>query len=632
MSVVSRLALGTAVLGATLVLHAQAPAAQPIPKGTNVLLGRVVEMGADSPISGAIVTLFGFFDAAGKPVARIPQGLAGASDGRSILTTADGYFVFRDLPAGRYTVGVRALGFAAISSSQVIEISDNEKPAPIPVRLWRYASIGGRVVDERGEPVVGMIVNALRRSTSGGRVVMSRAGSSVASVGITDDRGVYRIAELTPGDYAVGVLSTTTTMPVSVAGAMEPSAANVDAYSDMSLQLRGGGLSRTWGCEECWASSSDGHRFGNLVLQRLGPTMPLAPGGQPLGFASSLYPGTSSVRDATLITLGSGESRTGIDVPIRFVPTVSVSGVVTGPDGPMKHQVVRLVPPGVSLSDFDPSGIAIAVSDAQGVFTILGVTPGDYALSATFMELSQMGGVGRALSAVQPLAVGDSDITDLKLIVESGAKVSGRVAFKTQSASRPTQSMQVTLGAIDPLFSRTFPALVQSDDTFRSIGHPPGRYTINATPPTGWFWQSTTLGGKPLADEIIPLGSSELTGLVITFGQATNGVFGTVTDANGLPDADALVVAFAADSTAAWRDGIFSTRRVRGMWATSKGAYEMATLAAGEYFITAVVSRTPINLRDPQVLERLIAGATRITLGAEDSKNIALKSVVWAGK
>jgi hypothetical protein len=68
------------------------------------------------------------------------------------------------------------------------------------------------------------------------------------------------------------------------------------------------------------------------------------------------------------------------------------------------------------------------------------------------------------------------------------------------------------------------------------------------------------------------------------------------------------------------------------MWATSKGAYEMATLAAGEYFITAVVSRTPINLRDPQVLERLIAGATRITLGAEDSKNIALKSVVWAGK
>jgi hypothetical protein len=98
---VSLLALVIAVVGATIVAHAQAPAPRPIPKGTNVLLGRVVEMGADSPISGAIVTLFGFFDAAGKPVAGIPQGLAQASDGRSILTTADGYFVFRDLPAGR---------------------------------------------------------------------------------------------------------------------------------------------------------------------------------------------------------------------------------------------------------------------------------------------------------------------------------------------------------------------------------------------------------------------------------------------------------------------------------------------------------------------------------------------------
>jgi hypothetical protein len=98
-----------AALGATL-LDAQALTVLPMPKGTNTLLGRVVEIGNDAPVSGAIVTVIGHFDASGKPAApdltsrEMPPSL-------NLMTTADGYFVARNLPAGRFTVVTRAHGY-----------------------------------------------------------------------------------------------------------------------------------------------------------------------------------------------------------------------------------------------------------------------------------------------------------------------------------------------------------------------------------------------------------------------------------------------------------------------------------------------------------------------------------------
>ncbi len=626
----ARLILLGAILAAAVAAGAQRAPSNPlpVPQGPNLLLGRVLDVRADTPISGAIVTLIGYFND-GKPVLGIPQGAMTehATQGRHTLTTPDGYFVFRDLPAGRYTVAVRALGYVNSDyPPHVIEVNDNERPSVVPVRLWKHAAVGGRVVDERGDAVAGLHVNVLRRTATGTGIIVESVGS-----GITDDRGIYRVAGLTPGEYVVGVLSTTTTMPVVVAGAMDPSAANRDAWSAMSAELRPSGFFRTWGCPECWASSSDGHRFGEFVLQRLGPTLPPAPTGQALTFANVLYPGSSRLEDATIVTVGAGESRTGLDIPVRFVPGVRVSGVVTGPDGPMKHMAVRLTPPGIDVNDFDPSGIATAITDAQGMLTILAVAPGEYTLIAAWMQYDESTSAGRILSAAQPVVVGDSDLTGLTLTLQPGVSVSGRVEFKG-AAGRPTQRLSVNLQPIRATSWRTLPGVVQPDGTFRSGGNAPGRYIVNISSLPGWFRQSATLASKPLLDEIVELGSSELTDLVITFGQATNGVSGTVTDASGDPDAFASVMVFPADS-ALWREGIvLHSRRTRTVKATSKGAFELSALAPGEYYIAAVTARVLASMQSPQFLERLIAGATRITLGAEGSRTVTLRSITAAGR
>ena len=101
--------------------------------------------------------------------------------------------------------------------------------------------------------------------------MLSRAGEGPA---VTDDRGEYRIAQLAPGDYTAGILSTTTTLPESVAAALDPSVANRDTYVATTRELAQSGFFRTWGCPTCISNSHEGHHVAGFVLQRPGVPLP----------------------------------------------------------------------------------------------------------------------------------------------------------------------------------------------------------------------------------------------------------------------------------------------------------------------------------------------------------------------
>ena len=628
-------ALLFAAVGATLifpaearerVLRAQAPA-PPMPGGTNALLGRVIEVGTDAPVGGAIVTLAGHFDASGKPATPGALGVTRELPPTlSVMTTADGYFVFRHLPAGQFTVTTRALGYVNNDfPPTVVEVRESQKTTDVQLRVWKNVTIGGRVVDERGEPVTGLPVNALRRVASGGRVLLRRGGAPV----LTDDRGVYRIADLAPGDYTVGVLSTTTTLPASVAAALDPSPANRETYMAWVRELMQSGYSRTYGCDTCISSSHEGHHVAGLVLQRPGTPLPPAPDGSPLGYANTFYPGTQRAQEATMVSLGSGESRTDLDLAVRLTPTVVVSGVVSGPDGPMKHLALTLAPPGTDLNDFEKAGTASAVTDGRGGFAFLAVTPGEYLLTGSLTRIvNEATYEGQPLWASQSLTVGDTGIAGVTITMQPGVRASGTLEFRGASAAtdKPSQRQVIFLQPVRAESWRTLPAVVQPDATFRTAGDPPGRYIINMSSVPGWFWQTTSIGGKPLLDEMIDLGAAELSGLVFTFGKTTNRVSGRVTSGSGEPDPDAAVIVFPADSDA-WREGILMNRRVRRVNATSAGSYEIATLAPGNYYLAAVSTRIALNWQDPEFLARLVGGATRLTLGAEDERTVPLRTL-----
>lgn len=614
-------------LASTLV-RAQAPAPS-MPVGTNVVLGRVTEIGSNAPVGGAIVTLVGHFDAAGRPAAPNPGAFgADTPPSTNVMTTADGYFVVRSLPAGRFTATTRAFGYLNSDfPPTIIELRDNPRPTEVELRVWKHAAVGGRVRDERDEPVAGIPVSVLRPVGSGAGLLLQHVATA-----FTDDRGEYRLSSLAPGDYTVGVLSTTTTLPTAVAGGLDPSPANREAFMAVGAQLRQSGFLRTYGCPNCFSSSQEGHHLSGFVLQRLGLLLPPAPDGRPLGFANTYYPGTTQAAEAGLVTLGSGGSRSDLDLAIRLVPTVAVTGVLMGPDGPMPHVTLSLASPTTDFRAFDPPGVATAVSDAHGAFAFLGVTPDDYILRSTILlDVNEATGEGRPLWASQPLSIGDDGVSDLTVVMQPGVRVSGRVEFKDAvAATASTERLFFSLQPIRAGVWRTVRAVAGPDGTFRTAGDPPGRYVISTNAPPGWFWQSTSLAGRPLPDEIIELGVPGGEDLVITFGRTTNRVSGQVNSSNGSPDDHAAVVVFPADSNA-WREGIFSSRFTRKVHTTSTGAWEVTTLAPGDYYVAAIDARLALNWQDPELLAGLVGSASRITLGVEDQRTVILRTLTSGG-
>lgn len=610
------------------VLVAQAPESM-LPVGTNVMVGRVLERGSDDPVPGALVSLTGYLDSTGRlaaPGLTFTENFYARSGTKHVWTNSEGYFVFQSLAAGRYTIAAEAFGYRHPDyQPRLVELREQTAPTQVTLRLWRYGSITGRVFDERGEPVVGAPVAVLRRM-GGGR---SPAMRSLGPEATTDDRGVYRIAELPPGSYIVGAVSMSTTLPAGVGAGLDAAAAS-GSRSSAWLTLRDSGGSRI--------RSGEGTRIGDFVLQRRGPPAVLGPDGHALTYPTTLYPGTSSAVSAEPVTVGSGESISGVDIPVSYSRTATVSGVATGPDGPVPNLLVRLLPPDSTAALTSDTVPALgAVTDGSGAFVFLAVPPGEYLLSTVSSSLgSTHDGAesGVTLWALRPVIVGGTDVSDITVRLSAGLRISGRVVFAEASEPALTEDQRVMVW-LRPFGAgtgrgRSMETTVRSDGSFTTRGVPPGRYqiafsitclTVGACPST-WKWRSTTLDGMRLAYDMLDLRGGDLSGVEATFAERSTRVAGSIVDAAGLVDSDADVIVFPADTTL-WREETFS-RRVRNVHATVGGEFEIQDLPPGEYYLAAVSGPYPVA--EPDALERLVRDASRLTLRDGEQANVRLSS------
>jgi hypothetical protein len=160
-----------------LMALAQAPA----PTGT--ITGVVIDAQTRTPLSNASVRL-------------TPD--AGRGINRSVVTDAEGRFTLEAVPQGRYVLSASRQGYLPTNLGQrrqggpgtAIELADGEARDKITIPMTRGGVITGRVVDDHGDPVTGATVQLLPR----------QGGTPPAR---TDDRGVYRLFALTPGEYVV---------------------------------------------------------------------------------------------------------------------------------------------------------------------------------------------------------------------------------------------------------------------------------------------------------------------------------------------------------------------------------------------------------------------------------------------
>ena len=98
-----------------------------------------------------------------------------------------------------------------------MSLAEGERLTDVTLKVWKYGAIAGTVVDEAGEPVVGVAVRALIKDVFAGRprYGTTQVISELVPIATTDDRGMFRLSQLMPGTYVVLVPSTQTTVPAS---------------------------------------------------------------------------------------------------------------------------------------------------------------------------------------------------------------------------------------------------------------------------------------------------------------------------------------------------------------------------------------------------------------------------------
>jgi protocatechuate 3,4-dioxygenase beta subunit len=653
----------SAALAGGLSLAAQAPAAggsqTPPPPSTGLIVGQVIDASSGRPVAGAIVAIQG----GGRPGAAamtspeaelrmIEVGLAARGGGPAgpppVMTGSDGRFVFRDLAKGNYGLTAIVPGYTPGTygrrrpegPGRQVELADNERVTDLVVRVWKYASISGTVVDEAGEPAVGMSVRAMRRVNAGGR-----RRWNINTTATTDDRGIYRLPNLVPGEYLVLLPATSTTVPV----------ANVDAYYRAIMSGSTAELTRMRMESQAPIPTGAGLRVGDLQLQTSGAARVHAgpapsTDGRLFIYPTVFYPTASRADQASVLTIGSGEQRMTVDFQLKLTPTSRVSGSIAGPDGPAANTGVRLLPAGADDFATDSGAeVAVTSSDAEGRFTFLGVPPGQYIARAyrvprpelNFIESGTfVGGVpvgappapptsmaGPTYFAEVPVSVGDSDLSGVNLVFRPGARVSGHVVFDGTAPAPPAQRLQqliVTLGGVD---SRSFvpstsAARLTPDGQFTTAGYAPGRYTFNlGAPGPEWTLRSVMVNGVNILERPLELGTDDITGAVVTFTDRVTELSGTVTGDAALTDG-ATVIVFPADYQT-WIANGLSTRRTVSTVASKTGTYSLRVPLPGNYLVAAIGADTPPD-QDPEFYAALAKFATRISFSEGDKGSLPL--------
>ena len=387
------------------------PAAPAAAKGTGLILGRVIEAAAKQPIPRAMVTLAthrsdlssservpaastGAFDAQGRIVA--PSGVAASptapppsdvSFRATVECTADGQFVFSDIPAGHFDLSARSSGFGG--PPVILDVGTGQRIGDASIVLTRAVTIGGRVLDEAGDPIVGVDVQVLPR-----RLAVNGDFDSRSDLLRTDDRGMYRLVDAAPGDYTALVTSSYVT-----SGNQMPDV----------LAVLGGGLSTSGLASRLSATGS--FHVGNAEIQPWGPLArlvpPPAPGARLRVYPSTFAPDAITPSAARIVSLPPGAEQLDVDIHPRLIETYRVSGRLSAPSGPVSHEIVRLIPDGGSTVT-SVSG----TTDPLGRFTILGVFPGHYTIAADRAWIDHI-----PLAISRPLTVGANDVDGIDLVL-----------------------------------------------------------------------------------------------------------------------------------------------------------------------------------------------------------------------
>lgn len=407
--------------------NSQSTAAQAASPTKGVLSGIVTDAATGQPLKKTTI-VFRNSQAGGQ---RFQQPLATS-------TGIDGRFSMQ-LDPGEYRLIASRNGYVRQSYGSkdarrpgtIITLAANQTINDIKFQMVPGGVITGRVIDEDGEPMSGVTVQALRAVYADGERQLQPSGG----MGRTDDRGEYRIFGLLPRRYYVSA-------------------------------TRRGMMDFMTGPGE------DG---------------PGPPGMMPQaeGYAAMYYPGVADPSAASAVDVKAGDEQR---VNFSLVPsrTYKVGGRVFDSSGqPLKQGFGVLMPrSGGGGRQMMSSNFA---QIQNGKFEVHGVLPGSYSLMIGVRDEEAEG-------ARRDVEVADQDVTGINLTLSPGTEIHGTVKFVDFTGKQPDLNIMLAPKRQGTFFGMTS-GTVKPDGSFVLKGVFPEDYITSVNVPMNAYLKSVKVGG-----------------------------------------------------------------------------------------------------------------------------------------
>jgi len=441
-------------------------------------------------------------------------------------TDYEGRYRMSNVPAGRFSLVAVAPAYVGPNEGsfgepgKAVTIAEGETVEKIDFSLVKGGVITGRVTTAEGAPVVGERVqlNQVDKQGQGRQRSISNFNPFMFE---TDDRGVYRLYGLAPGRYTVSI-----------------------------------------------GESSEGGavRFGF--------------GGKGY-YARTFHPGVAEEAKATVIELAEGSEATNVDITLAGKSKAFMAkGRVVDESG--KPVVGLRVGNGALMKDSNNMGGFGwgSLSDANGEFTLDGLTPGRYAAFVWNEDNTE------GYSDTVTFDIVDSNVTGLELKFRRGATISGVAIIEgTTDRAALAKISQLSLVAnveSEGLAAPTYPNVkISPDGSFRLTGVRAGKARLHLSnfPPIPGFALARIERDGVAVREIEVTQGAQITGVRVVVEYGTGSVRGVVNIENGPLPEGARIYA--------------STRRKgdpgpphRNTQVDSRGRFLLEGMAPGEYELT----------------------------------------------
>ncbi|HMF99143.1 MAG TPA: carboxypeptidase-like regulatory domain-containing protein [Vicinamibacterales bacterium] len=331
------------------------------------------------------------------------------------------------------------------------------------------------------------------------------------------------------------------------------------------------------------------------------------------GYTTTFFPGTNDAGASQHVAVAAAQDLSGVDFSLVRVRTARVSGQAFDARG-------EPITGGIAMMPSRRSGAILPVIGARiehdGRFEFTNVAPGEYVLQAS---RHRQGAWNEGESAMQFVTVTGSDVSDLELRTLYGSTITGRIVSDDRGV-KPGQ-LEVSAIPVDSDLSPTFAgpsarALIGDDLRFELSGlRGPRRLLVTRLPP-GLALESIRISGADITDAVLPQGRRDqsLADVEVVLTTKVTAVSGVVGDGHGHTVDGAAVVVFPADAERRYA----GSRFVTSASADRLGRYHFEALPPADYYVTAI-DRGRVNLAreigDPDFLESLVPGATRLLLG-----------------